>query len=312
MKSPEPTSDVWSDWLLHRRHADNADFARYVRATVQGYADRVLDGARLSPDTTLVDVGSGEGLVAFRAIERVGKSLRVILTDISVPMLRYAEEFATALDVRAQCTFLECTAERIHGIDSSSVDSVAGRAVLAYVGDKKAAFAEFHRILKPGGCISMAEPVLQDEAFFAMALRKRIENAKSLATDRFLPLLHRWKAAQFPDTEEARARSSIANYSERDLVSMARSAGFMDIHLQLHIDVVPSPITDWGVFVGTSPHPLAPSLKQILAEQFSSEERRFFEAMVRPTVESGDNITTERSAYLQATKPSAPDERQPA
>ena len=306
MEKPEIQSDVWSEWLLHRRHADNSDFGRIVQATVQSYADRVLDGAQLSCGMTMVDVGAGEGLVAFRAIDRIGTSLRVILTDISVPMLRYAESVAMQRNVRPQCTFLECTAENFNGIANSSVDVVASRAVLAYVGDKKAAFAEFHRVLKPGGRISIAEPILQDEAFFAAALRRRIDAHKVPASDRFFPLLHRWKASQFPDTEEARSKSPIANYSERDLVNMARQAGFAEIHLQLHIDVVPSPITAWDIFLGTSPHPWAPSLQQILAEKFTSEERLFFEQMVRPTVESGNNITTERSAYLQAKKPLAP------
>lgn len=46
-----------------------------------------------------------------------------------------------------------------------------------------------------------------------------------------------------------------------------------------------------------------PPLKQILAEQFTPDERQLFEQMVRPTVESGNNVTTERSVYLQAQRP---------
>lgn len=303
MESKDLPSDEWSEWLLHRRHADDPDYGRFVQATVRSYADRVLDGAQLSAGMTLLDVGSGEGLVSFRAIERVGKSLRVILADISAPMLRYAQAQAAALNVRPQCTFLERAADNLEGIDDAAVDVVASRSVLAYVADKRAALSEFHRVLKPGGRLSIAEPVLQDEAFFAAALRKRIENRTVAANDRFLPLLHRWKAAQFPDTDEARARSPICNFSERDLVNMVGQAGFGEIHLQLHIDVMRSRITDWDVFLGTSPHPWAPSLQQILAERFTSEERQYFEQMVRPTVESGANMTTERSAYLQASKP---------
>lgn len=34
------------------------------------YADRVLDKDGISPGMTLIDVGAGDGLVAFRAIER--------------------------------------------------------------------------------------------------------------------------------------------------------------------------------------------------------------------------------------------------
>ena len=181
---------------------------------------------------------------------------------------------------------------------------MATRAVLAYVADKKAALGEFFRILKPGGRLTIAEPILQDDAFYARALRRRVED-KSQPVDRFVTLLHRWKATQFPDTEEACAKSPIVNYSERDMVNMVRGAGFAHIHLQLHIDVVPSLITSWETYLGTSPHPWAPSLKQVLEERFTPEERQFFEQMIRPTFESGKNITTDRSMYLQAQKPLA-------
>ena len=69
------------------------------------------------------------------------------------------------------------------------------------------------------------------------------------------------------------------------------------------MDVAPSPIRSWHVFLGTSPHPWAPSLGAILAERCTEEERQLFESTVRPIVESGKNIMTDRVAYLQATKP---------
>jgi arsenite methyltransferase len=295
-------SDVWSEWLLHRRHADDSAYGRVVQAVVEGYADRVLEGGKLAAGMSLVDVGAGEGLVAFRAIDRIGPSLRVILTDLSAPMLRYAESVALKRNVRAQCTFIECPADNLKGIGDASVDVVTTRAVLAYVADKAAALGEFFRILKPGGRLSIAEPILQDDALYARALRRRVED-QSQPVDRFLTLLHRWKAAQFPDTEEACDKSPIANYSERDLLNMVRGAGFAEIHLQLHIDVMPSLSTSWDVFLGSSPHPWAPSLKQILRERFTSDESQFFEQMVRPSVESGRNVTADRAMYLQAQRP---------
>ncbi len=84
---------------------------------------------------------------------------------------------------------------------------------------------------------------------------------------------------------------------------MVRGAGFAEIHLQLQIAVMPSLIKTWDVFLGKSPHPWAPSLKQILAEQFIPNERQLFEQMVLPTVESGNNVTTDRCVYLQAQSP---------
>jgi arsenite methyltransferase len=300
---PDPQSDVWSEWLLHRRHADDPAFDLVVRAEIDRYADRVLDSAQLGPDMTLADIGSGEGLMAFRAIERVGPSLRVFLTDISAPLLRHAEALAIERKVQRQCTFIQCAAEQIGAIHDGSVDVVTTRAVLAYVRDKRAALREFHRILRPGGRLAIAEPIFQDEAFVARALKELIDTRPIESQEPFLPLMHRWKAAQFPDTVEKVANSPIANYSERDLLRFVQESGFAAIHLELHIDVMPSIITSWEVFLGSSPHPLAPPLKDILAEQFSAAERQLFEQILRPTIEAGKYVTTDRIAYLNAIKP---------
>jgi ubiquinone/menaquinone biosynthesis C-methylase UbiE len=299
----EAYSDVWSEWLLHRRHADDPDYGVIVRGVVSRFVDRVLDDARLVPGMMLLDVGTGEGVLAFRALERIGASGKIILTDISDPLLRHAEASAVQLGIEKQCSFLKCSAEKLAGIGDATIDAVLARASIAYVSDKKAAFGEFHRVLKPGGRLSIAEPILQDEAFVARALRKRVDAQAGQSRDRFLPLLHRWKSAQYPDTEEAFAACPHVNFSERDLINFARSAGFSEIHLNLHIDVSPPLMTSWDVFIGSSPHPLAPSLATILAEQFTAAERQLFEELVRPTVESGKSTTMDRIAYLNACKP---------
>jgi ubiquinone/menaquinone biosynthesis C-methylase UbiE len=304
-KSTEPPQDVWSEWLLHGRHGGDAAFAQVVRADVEGYANRVLDAARLAPGMTLADIGSGEGIIAFRAIERIGPSLRVLITDISAPMLQHVEMLARQRGVWQQCSFIACPADRLTGIADGTVDVVATRAVLAYVADKPAALREFQRILKPGGRLTLAEPILQDEAMMASALRTLLASQRASAADPFLPLLQRWKAAQYPDTVEKIAASPIVNYTERNLFDFVRAAGFLAIHLELHIDLQPSSVTSWDTFLRFSPHPWAPPTGVILAEQFSAEERLYFEKVMRPIVESPATMTTTRMAYLHASKPSA-------
>lgn len=274
-----------------------------MRGSMERYADRVLDHARLSPRMLLVDVGTGDGLVAFRAIGRIGTTLRVQMTDISERMLRHAEQRALELGVRRQCTFLHCGADRLEGIADETADVVTTRAVLAYVSDKKRALREFLRVLKPGGRISLAEPIFQDDAFSTRALKSLLERRPAEALHPLMPLLHRWKTAQFPDTEEKIRKSPIANYSERDLIRIAQAVGFGELHLELHIDVIRSPIPSWEAFLKSSPHPLAPPLSLILAEQFSAEERQLFEAIMRPVVEDPRTVATDRIAYLTARKP---------
>jgi ubiquinone/menaquinone biosynthesis C-methylase UbiE len=295
-----PQPDEWSEWLLHRRHGDNCEYEAIVRRVVEGYADRVLDDAHLFPGMTLVDIGAGDGLLAFRAIERIGAPIQVVLTDISEPLLHHAETLAVERNVKAQCRFLRCSAEKLTGIADSSVDAIVARASIAYVSDKKAAFEEFHRVLKPGGRLSIAEPILQDEAFIVRALKKRLDAEAGRPKDALLPLLHRWKSAQYPDTPEKFAKSPLVNFSERDLLNMARSAGFSSIRLQLHISVEPPLSTSWQVYLATSPHPWAPSLGSILENQFSQDERRLFESIVRPNIESGKGVTIDRIAYMNA------------
>jgi len=288
--------DEWSTWLLGRRHAGNQEYRRVVQAAIERIRDRVLDAARLRPDMTLADIGSGDGLVAFGAIARAGPSLRAILTDVSAPLLAHAKQRAIELGVERQCAFLEGSAEKLEGIGDASVDAVTTRASLAYVADKTAALREIHRVLKPGGILSSAEPVFQDAAMEAVHLTSLV-NAQPAREPSLRDLLQRWKAAHYPSTEDP-----IANYSERDLVRFACQAGFRNVHLELHIDVRPSPISNWDVFLDVSPHPLAPPLRQILAAQFVEAERKLFENILRPRVESGQMVDRDVMAYFTAEK----------
>jgi len=298
----QPSSDTWSKWLLQTRNGGDPTFETTQRTQVEAYADRVLDGANLQPGMTLADIGTGDGLVAFRAIGRIGRSLRLIFADISSPLLRRARTLATKRGVLDQCSFVECAADRLSGIADTCTDVVTTRAVLAYVADKRAALAEFHRVLKPGGRISLAEPIFQDDAFAACTLKNMVETPSAGIADPLLPLLYRWKAAQFPDTMERITASPIANFSERTLFESIRVSGFTNIHLELHMDLRPSIFPSWKVFIESSPHPWAPPLSVILAEQFTPEERQTFENSMRPLVDSRQAMEVGRTAYLTAVK----------
>ena len=143
----------------------------------------------------------------------------------------------------------------------------------------------------------------RDNALAAASLRRRLESGQIDRTKSILHLVHRWHAAQYPDTDEGIGSSPIANYTERDLLRLAQAAGFGELHLELHISVTNTYRKTWEVFIDSSPHPLAPSLRTILEERFTAEERRLFEAAVRPMVESAEFAETDRMVYLTALKP---------
>ncbi len=299
-----PPADLWSEWLLRRRHGGNPNHEQVIRGVIERIRDRVLDGAALSAGMTLVDVGAGDGLIAFGALERIGLSLRVVFTDLSVPLLQHAEKCAIERGVRDCCTFLQGSAERLEGIVDESVDVVTSRAVLAYVANKAAAVGEFYRVLKPGGRISIAEPIFRDEALQIAAHIRYLEAKPACDVTAHVRLMLRCKAAQFPSTtEEAIKNDPLINFSERDLVGLCQSAGFGEIHLELHIDVRKAGALSWDTFIDMSPHPRAPTIREILASHFSDEEQRQYEEGLRPLVESGQRVERDTIAYLTAIKP---------
>ena len=301
-QSTSPQPDIWFDWLVRTRHGGDPRHEQVIRGELERIRDRVLLGAQLSPDMTLVDVGSGDGLIAFGALARTAPPLRVILTDISVALLEHAERSAVERGVRDQCTFLHTPAEQLPGIANDSIDVVTTRAVLAYVADKAAALREFYRVLRPGGRISIAEPIFRDNAQELVTLHRML-GVQSAPLDPRLRLFLRWKSAQFPSSEELMENTPITNFSERYLVSLCQLAGFGEIHLELHIDIRKKFTVSWETFLDLSPHPQAPSLRTIMRSDFNEEERRELEAYLRPQVESEQGYERTTIAYLTAIKP---------
>jgi ubiquinone/menaquinone biosynthesis C-methylase UbiE len=265
--------------------------------------DRVLDGAKLSPGMVLVDVGAGDGLVAFGAFDRVGPALRVIFTEISAPLLERAKHCALERGLGERCVFLQTPAGQLDGIADASADVLTTRAVLAYVADKAAAFHQFHRVLKPGGRLSICEPIYQDDAMQLAALTKYLETQPNKAPSAQFRMHQRWKAAQLPSSTGAILKNPLTNFTERDLVSICQHAGFVEIHGELHIDIRKAGTTSWDTFIDLAPRPHTPTLREILASDFSTEERRQFEDGLRPLVESGQVFERDAIAYLTAVKP---------
>jgi ubiquinone/menaquinone biosynthesis C-methylase UbiE len=302
-KEPAANQDSWVQWLTHGRHGGNCRLEESIQATVEHYRDRVLDGAKLAEGMTLIDVGAGDGLIGFGALARIGRSLRVLFVDISKPLLSKMEETARNRGVLENCRFLQAPAERLDGVPDAAADVVATRSVLVYIADKLAAAREFYRALKPGGRVSLAEPIYRNESLHLVSLRQLLElrpNEASLADSR---LFLQWKQAELPATVEEIAASPLTNFSERDLIAIFEQAGFEEVHLELHIDSRKSFPTPWDTFLEIRHHPGAPSLSEILASGFSLSDRAQFEAGLRPAVEAGQLTNRNSIAYLTAVKP---------
>ena len=154
------TPDRWHRWLLDVRFGGDPEARRQdLAGFLYPVRDQVLDKAELRPGDTVLDVGTGDGLIAFGALERLGPEGQVIFSDISPDLLDHCREAAAAEGVADRCRFLLAPADQLSALAASSVDVVTTRSVLIYVKDKAGALREFYRVLRPGGRISLFEPI---------------------------------------------------------------------------------------------------------------------------------------------------------
>ena len=166
--SPRATRSVPGHAPLGRYY-DGADEGRraYVRAifdstahhynTIEAlllngalwYRKHCLARAGLGPGMKVLDVAIGTGAVARGAVQLVGPSGRVIGVDPSRNMLAQARKHFAGPLARGM-------AERLP-FRSNHFDFVTMGIALRHVSDLVATFAEYHRVLKPGGTMWILE-----------------------------------------------------------------------------------------------------------------------------------------------------------
>lgn len=289
----ENRRDIWAEWLAVHRYGGNPDVRRRMLDETAAFREKVLDRAELAEGETLLDVGCGEGLIGFGALERGAG--HVVFSDISDDLLDFCREAAAAAGLSERCSFVKAGAEELTGIDDASVDVVTTRSVLIYVADKAAAFSEFHRVLRPGGRISLFEPINR----FGMA--ERTKGFWGYPGDGVAELAARvdsvYDAIQ-PPTDP------MLDFDERDLVRLAEGAGFFPVELDLYAFVRPSEPRPWDAFLNSSGNPRIPTIGEAIDEALTPEERERFTEHLRPLVEEGRGVWRMAQAYVRAVKPS--------
>jgi ubiquinone/menaquinone biosynthesis C-methylase UbiE len=287
--------DEWAAWLLHRRDGDDAEQHRKALEFLLPLRQRVLDNAEIVPGEIVLDVGAGDGLIAFGALDRAGEEGRVIVSDVSGDLLSHTRSLATELGVEGRMSFVRAAAEDLSAITDASVDVVTTRSVLIYVDDKAAAFRAFHRVLKPGGRLSIFEPINNyfpisaDEfwGFDAGAVRDLV--AKVWENEG-------WAESSWPS-------DPMMNFTEKDLVGCAADAGFREVHVELLVDIEPGTcVVDWERMLNTSPNPKAHTVGEALRGALSDDELARFEKHVRPLADAGRGTVRSACAYLRAIK----------
>jgi arsenite methyltransferase len=290
-------ADHWSRWLLERRDGGDPRQRSIALEQLAPIRDRVLANAGPLGGVTLLDVGAGDGLIGLEALERVGPGGAVIFSDVSSALLERCEEAVRVRGSLGRARFVVARAEDLDGIADGSVDVITTRSVLIYVAEKADAFAAFHRALRPGGRISLFEPINRltfpepPSRFFGYDVAAVAELADKVR-------------ATFEDLHDP-VSATMTDFDAGDLVRLAEEAGFERVHCDSHIDVEPGQppqAANVETLLDTSPNPLAPTVREAIAQALTEPERERFVAHLRRAHDEHRQVKRLAVAYLAAGK----------
>ncbi len=186
-----------------------------------------LLGPRPGPFAESLEIGAGTGYFSLNLLQ-TGVVKDATCTDISPGMLAALEHNASELGLSV--TTAACDAAELP-FEDESFDLVLGHAILHHLPDLPSAFAEFKRVLRPGGTLFFGgEPSHAGD---------RLARVPKTAALKAAPLWRRaLKARPAPDADaepEDHALEAVVDvhaFVPADLERHAESAGFTDVRVQ--------------------------------------------------------------------------------
>lgn len=143
--------------LARRLGYDEAVVGSMPDAAVESFAGvaNPFSLRRLEPGQKVVDAGSGAGFDCFIAAQQVGPSGRVVGVDMLPEMLEKSRASAARMGL-GNVEFREGLIEEMP-VEDGWADAVISNGVINLCADKKRAFQEIWRVLRPGGRLQFAD-----------------------------------------------------------------------------------------------------------------------------------------------------------
>lgn len=222
-----PSEDTRRQWVDSIFDSTAVDYDRIETilglGTGSWYRKQALTRAGLKPGMEVVDVGVGTGLVARQAALLVGDPTLVTGVDPSKGMLENAK-------VPEGVKLLNGSAESIPFPDNS-FDFLSMGYALRHISDLSIAFAEFHRVLKPGGHLCLLEITCPEKSLHKTLLAAYLRGvvpmlARFTARSRDTALLWQY----YWDTIEACAKPA-------DVMKTLENAGFGEVNRYVELGI---------------------------------------------------------------------------
>jgi ubiquinone/menaquinone biosynthesis C-methylase UbiE len=211
--------------------------AAYLTPDVVAQRRETQHALALRPGEQVLDIGSGPGLLVAEMAEAVGPSGRVTGLEISDSMLALGRRRCAHPSIRQRVAFVKADAVALPFPDGT-FDVAVSTQVYEYIADLKAAFAELHRVLRPGGRALIIDTDW-DSIVWNAADQERMQRMLTAWTKRFAdPYLPRTLARQLQDAGlEVRHRDVLVLFNpeyDPDTFSVANGELMADFAVAQH------------------------------------------------------------------------------
>lgn len=276
----------WSQWLKNTRFSYMDENQVTQTLNWLGFVrDAVIENAEIKPDDTVIDIGTGTGLLGFGALEMLGEKGKVIFSDKFEDCLVECKKLIDTLQIAPKYEFLQTGCESIK-LEKKSVNKALMRSVLVHILDKQTAINEIYRILKPGGIFSAFEPVIRSNT-------------------RYYELTMPYNISDYEDFKKAEMElmsnenDPLTNFDENSLAKNLEEAGFKDASLDVQSTastyiVQANAVESW---FDAPPSPGSSSMKQKFLLYFDENKVNTYIQEVKQDL-TGKEITVKANTLL--------------
>lgn len=281
----------WTSWLKKNRFAGQTpEMIEQTTKWLEAVRDVILVYAEIKPYDVIIDIGTGTGLLAFKALELQDCKGKVIFSDKFKDCLDDCKRILDESGVMEGYEMLLSPCEHI-ALPESSVHKALMRSVLVHIANKQTAINEVFRILKPGGKFCSFEPIIRSNTrYWELLDSKYIEHYED------------FKRVENEIMENP--MDSLCNFDEKTLKANLEIAGFSipDIKVQevrSNYVVNPEMVPAW---FNNPPSPDQPSTKERYLKYFDESTVSKYIYDIQNYL-SGREISLKSNAvFINATK----------